>query len=230
MSGLVTWEGERLATLKKHLANGLNVSQIGTRMGVSYQAVSRVMDAHGLKKSDAAGFWTSEERVAFLKADFVAGLSCGQIAKRLTSTFKTPCTRNAVIGKLARLGLSDPSRVKSAKKVSVGRVKNPKPPLVVVSNRVADSQGGAAHIMNRVAAPLTTMGKDHGLTATATLTTLGAHACRWPIGDPRDADFGFCGRPRTHHAYCEAHRAVAYQSVPEARDRAREIKRAMRYA
>ena len=197
MSAWTAWDEPRLATLKKHLDDGLSISQAGTRMGVSYQAVSRAMDARGLKRSDAAGFWTSEERVAFLKADFVAGLSGGQIAKRLTAKFKSPVSRNAVIGKLSRLGLSDPSRVGATKKVSVGRIANAKPPRV--------SPPPAAE------APERPMGKDHGLTATATLATLGAHGCKWPIGDPRDADFGMCGRFRTHHAYCEAHRKIAYQ-------------------
>lgn len=217
MSGTVTWDTPRLAELKRLKGDGLNLSQIGERMGgLSYQAISRVMDAHGLKGTNAAGFWTSEERVAFLKADFVAGLSCGQIAKRLTAKFKSPVSRNAVIGKLSRLGLSDPSRVGATKKVSVGRIANAKPPRV--------SPPPAAE------APERPMGKDHGLTATATLATLKAHACKWPIGDPRDADFGMCGRFRTHHAYCEAHRAVAYKSVPEAKQQSREIKRAVRYA
>jgi GcrA cell cycle regulator len=83
--------------------------------------------------------------------------------------------------------------------------------------------------MARIEAPERPMGKDHGLAAMATMTTLKAHACKWPIGDPRDADFGMCGRFRTHHAYCEAHRAVAYKSVPEAKQQSREIKRAVRY-
>jgi GcrA cell cycle regulator len=40
----------------------------------------------------------------------------------------------------------------------------------------------------------------------ATILTLGEHACRWPIGDPDDAGFGFCGARRTgHSSYCEAH-------------------------
>ena len=32
------------------------------------------------------------------------------------------------------------------------------------------------------------------LPGTATVLTLGAHMCKWPIGDPSTDDFTFCGR------------------------------------
>jgi GcrA cell cycle regulator len=43
------------------------------------------------------------------------------------------------------------------------------------------------------------------------LTELGNHTCRWPLGDPRDENFCFCGkRVRSGQTYCEEHAAVAY--------------------
>jgi GcrA cell cycle regulator len=37
-------------------------------------------------------------------------------------------------------------------------------------------------------------------------------ACKWPIGDPVDVDFRFCGaRQRDGASYCEAHCRDAYQ-------------------
>jgi len=37
--------------------------------------------------------------------------------------------------------------------------------------------------------------------------------CRWPIGDPREDDFMFCGRNiRPGSPYCEQHTAMAYQA------------------
>ncbi len=50
--------------------------------------------------STAAGGWT-DERVASLKKLWLEGLSASQIAKQLGGV-----TRNAVIGKVHRLGLS----------------------------------------------------------------------------------------------------------------------------
>ena len=43
------------------------------------------------------------------------------------------------------------------------------------------------------------------------LVKLDNHTCRWPLGDPRDDDFCFCGkRVKTGQTYCEEHAAVAY--------------------
>lgn len=41
--------------------------------------------------------------------------------------------------------------------------------------------------------------------------------CRWPIGDPRDKDFKFCGCPISHKSYCQKHAELAYQSQKEKR-------------
>ena len=34
------------------------------------------------------------------------------------------------------------------------------------------------------------------------------HHCRWPLGDPRQADFRFCREPTQGAVYCEHHRAL----------------------
>jgi GcrA cell cycle regulator len=44
----------------------------------------------------------------------------------------------------------------------------------------------------------------------ATVLTLGAHMCKWPIGDPSSNEFTFCGR-RSDQTYCSEHARVAYQ-------------------
>jgi len=47
---------------------------------------------------------------------------------------------------------------------------------------------------------------------TATVLTLGAHMCKWPIGDPATDDFTFCGRRASDEGpYCVEHARVAYQ-------------------
>jgi GcrA cell cycle regulator len=46
---------------------------------------------------------------------------------------------------------------------------------------------------------------------TATVLTLGAHMCKWPIGDPSTDGFTFCGRRSSDGPYCNEHARVAYQ-------------------
>ena len=45
----------------------------------------------------------------------------------------------------------------------------------------------------------------------ATVLTLGAHMCKWPIGDPSTDGFTFCGRRQDDGPYCAEHARVAYQ-------------------
>jgi GcrA cell cycle regulator len=45
----------------------------------------------------------------------------------------------------------------------------------------------------------------------ATVLTLGAHMCKWPIGDPSTDAFTFCGRRSSDGPYCNEHARVAYQ-------------------
>ena len=43
------------------------------------------------------------------------------------------------------------------------------------------------------------------------LARLTATTCRWPLGDPGEADFAFCGLTcAVTESYCPAHRRLAY--------------------
>lgn len=49
-----------------------------------------------------------------------------------------------------------------------------------------------------------------------TLLDLKLNSCRWPIGEPKDADFHFCGKDTvTGKPYCAEHCKVAYTSLKE---------------
>jgi GcrA cell cycle regulator len=56
----------------------------------------------------------------------------------------------------------------------------------------------------------------------ATVLTINDRMCRWPIGDPAENEFHFCGRkPKNGSPYCEAHARKAYQPQQLRRDRGR---------
>jgi len=45
-----------------------------------------------------------------------------------------------------------------------------------------------------------------------TVATLEANDCRWPVGDPRESDFHFCGQAKlAGRPYCELHWRLAFQ-------------------
>ncbi len=139
--------------------------------------------------------WT-DERVEQLKSLWSEGLSASQIARALGGV-----TRNAVIGKVHRLGLAGragPARSERPRSVihkSVVRVAAPAPEIVEEEPIVLDD----GHF--------------------ATVLTINDRMCRWPIGDPSENEFHFCGhKPKSGSPYCEAHARKAYQP-PAARQR-----------
>ena len=55
----------------------------------------------------------------------------------------------------------------------------------------------------------------------ATILTLRDSMCKWPIGDPADPQFAFCGRKSDCGPYCAEHAKVAFQPQRK-RERKRE--------
>jgi GcrA cell cycle regulator len=46
-----------------------------------------------------------------------------------------------------------------------------------------------------------------------TTETLSGRTCKWPIGDPAEAEFHYCGHPpETGSPYCDTHERRSYQS------------------
>ncbi|MEQ8405424.1 MAG: GcrA family cell cycle regulator [Oceanicaulis sp.] len=157
--------------------------------------------------------WT-DERVETLKKLWADGLSASQIAKHLGGV-----TRNAVIGKVHRLGLSGraaPSRparrpaarpAPRAAKPAAAKSAQPaaKPAAATAPAPVREVKPAAP-----VRAPAEAKRLPNG--EYATVLTLREGMCKWPIGDPGDTEFRFCGRHSgIGSAYCEAHAQLAYQ-------------------
>lgn len=155
--------------------------------------------------------WT-DDRVATLTKLWADGLSASQIAKELGEV-----TRNAVIGKVHRLGLSGrakPSRPKRTAKAA------PKPAITAkVAPKARTPRAPSAprtpqQIVEAAAVPapppLEAKAMSNG--EFATILTITDHMCKWPIGDPSKSEFRFCGRKTDpDEPYCVAHSRVAYQ-------------------
>lgn len=153
----------------------------------------------GSSEGGARMSWT-DERVDQLRSLWTEGLSASQIARVLGDGI----TRNAVIGKVHRLGLAgraapariDRPRLPSAPRVHF-RVREPELPVVEEEPLKLDD------------------GSFVGVLA------INDRMCRWPIGDPSGDEFHFCGRnPKSGSPYCEAHARKAYQPQ-QVRDRRR---------
>ncbi|MCJ2036985.1 GcrA family cell cycle regulator [Methylobacterium sp. J-068] len=164
---------------------------------------------------DTVPSW-SDERVDQLRRLWEEGLSASQIATQLGGV-----TRNAVIGKVHRLGLS--GRVKSAEMAGTASRR---------TGRDAESESALAVVEDvipmvdlPVEIPPSTTPAPVALTISrrVTIMDLRESMCRWPIGDPTSPDFHYCGdRSITGLPYCTTHAQIAYQPAAE-RKRDRRI-------
>jgi GcrA cell cycle regulator len=140
--------------------------------------------------------WTTE-RITLLKNRINAGLSCGQIAREIG------VSRNAVIGKANRLGLSRFKGATAGQPERTGTPRNARP-RIVTQHRIlralwAKPQLGFAEVPGDSA-------------SRCSLFELQQWHCRWPINDPGAEDFGFCGKKQVDGLpYCAAHARMAYR-------------------
>ena len=155
--------------------------------------------------------WT-DERVELLKKYWTEGLTASQIAMRLGGI-----TRNAVIGKVHRLGLSG--------RAITTRLKPPRPrPAVGLTNRPPKARTAKPgnpllqsiyHDAEPYTAPVEEI--EIPLNERKSLQDLTESCCRWPIGDPQTPEFHFCnGKKVPGLPYCEHHSRRAFH-VPQPR-------------
>lgn len=145
--------------------------------------------------------WT-EERVDQLKKLWAEGLSASQIARTMGGV-----TRNAVIGKVHRLGLSGRITTTRSDRPRYTPHPRPRPRQVVPVQDVMDDPEPAPGEFSTVLA-------------------LNESICKWPLGNPGEEGFRFCGRKATDDApYCLEHTRKAYQPSQPKRDRSRERER-----
>ncbi|WP_170332657.1 GcrA family cell cycle regulator [Ruegeria arenilitoris] len=189
--------------------------------------------------------WT-DERVELLKKMWGEGQSASQIAKELGGV-----TRNAVIGKVHRLGLSNratgaaPAKAEPKEKPAPAPKAEAKPKPAPKTEPARPAPAPAAEAKPAVPArrqiipagqPLPPQPSANEISPEAlakvnevekkakklTLMELTEKTCKWPVGDPATEDFWFCGLPvEAGKPYCEAHVGVAFQPMSSRRDRRR---------
>ena len=154
--------------------------------------------------------WT-DERVELLKKLWSDGLSASQIAAELGGI-----TRNAVIGKVHRLGLSGRAKSPSS---GVPRPRKPRSHMLRVSRPVSRGANALALSYDTDLEPEPELIENIiPIGQRRTLLELNENTCRWPIGDPATPEFFFCGgKPLMGLPYCHYHARVAYQPAAERR-------------
>jgi GcrA cell cycle regulator len=156
--------------------------------------------------------WT-DERVELLKKLWSDGLSASQIAAELGGI-----TRNAVIGKVHRLGLSGRAKSASAAVARPRKARSPSHMLRLARSSIRGNTALAhAYEVDVEEAPelienIIPIGQRR------TILELNEQTCRWPIGDPGSSDFFFCGGNTVSGLpYCAYHSRMAYQPAADRR-------------
>ncbi len=169
--------------------------------------------------------WT-DERVEQLKKLWADGLSASQIAAQLGGV-----SRNAVIGKVHRLKLSGRGKTTStqtrSKKVNTGASGGQRSggSSAHMASRIVSRSVGATALQTEYSTDLV----PHTITKTVTdvvvpisrrleLVQLSERTCKWPVGDPLQPDFNFCGNDVGESGpYCTYHSRLAYQPASDRR-------------
>jgi GcrA cell cycle regulator len=157
------------------------------------------------------------ERVELLRKLWQDGISASRIATQLGAGI----TRNAVIGKVHRLGLA--GRAKPASSSGAQRPRRTAAPHAATQKTVA-LRGNTLMLREVVIAEeyeprVLPQAVVIPISERVTITQLRENMCRWPLGDPLTPEFRYCGtKCDTSTPYCLPHGRMAYQAPDRRRN------------
>lgn len=153
-----------------------------------------------------------DERIEQLKKLWSEGLSASQIAAELGGV-----TRNAVIGKVHRLGLSGRAKAKSP---AVSRVRKAAAKPQRVQHIVSRGNLAVIEDVEMDVEPVIDTRENVvvPISRRISIMELKEGVCRWPLGDPQTSEFAYCGSDCSgNKTYCGPHARIAYQPQNERR-------------
>ncbi|MBV8661472.1 MAG: hypothetical protein JO107_00085 [Hyphomicrobiales bacterium] len=200
------WTEARTESLKALWHDGKSASQIRDVLGggLSRSAISGKLDRLGLKRGKEQADNTRAARAVAARIEAKPrrdGWSLEQIdtAKRMRAEGRSfgaiggaiGRSRDAVQAKLFELGVRGRTRSKSVDQV--------------------ESLKAAASLVERFACEAAAEPAPDGVT----LLDLTQAMCRWPLGDPKEASFRFCGctKQSLKRPYCAEHAGMASEPV-----------------
>ena len=158
----------------------------------------------------------NDERIELLKKLWSEGFSASQIAAEIGGI-----SRNAVIGKVHRLGLSGRAKAPAA---VAPRARKPRS----ASSRPSGFGRGNLAYALRISpedqtepdlAPRADVFENVvPIGQRCSILELNESTCRWPLGEPGREDFAYCGGHTVEGLpYCGYHARIAYQPVADRR-------------
>ena len=197
------WTDSELAQLRELMGAGVRHRLIADILGRTYCAVvnkakkSGIKHASPYKNRECSGRWTMEETSILLECH-KEGLSAEESARKIPGK-----SRNAILGKIHRLGLSNTRKHKKPKRpkrearprVYVRQVRKPRPPKIPKSRT-----------------PLSLSELDPPEHMQINLMDRERNQCAWVIGDPKGMDTKCCGRSTWNEtSYCDVHYSASIE-------------------
>jgi GcrA cell cycle regulator len=149
--------------------------------------------------------WTPE-RVEQLRTCIATGLSCSEIAAEIG------VSRNAVIGKIHRLGLAPGRPAAGPAREDASHLRRSRPSSqrqllrLIFADRASPDRTTNTDLTNGGAAASVES------TRPCSLLELAARNCRWPVSNGGATAFAFCGNEAVGGlAYCAGHARMAYR-------------------
>jgi len=191
---------DEIEALRKHWATAPTIDEAAKRLGICRETARLWARKIGLVRPNTNP-WTPEltERLVALTK---AGDSGSAIAAKLG------VTRSAVIGKVHRLGMQLGNCRNGNGQIRTGR---PQKPVLTSFNKYRNRKAKSKPEFQKAPIPPPNV-EDIPRKAFAELSE---NDCRFPVNDPKDSDFGFCGNSKIPgSSYCAAHHARCWLSVP----------------
>ena len=226
----MNWTDERVELLTKLWAEGLSASQIAAQLGgVSRNAV--IGKVHRLKLSGRGKTTKAQPRAP--KAANTASTQTTNTTATQDAAAPTTGTQSTV--RAARTATerpaprvetvnSEPRARKSEAPIPLrtqpqaAREARPSPSYSTNSMKVDFAANAAA---NYDAAAMASSASDNNVVPmkrNLTLLQLTESTCKWPIGDPLNEDFHFCGADAGEASpYCSYHSKIAFQPISDRR-------------
>ena len=186
------WTEEMVESLKKMWDEGLSTGEIGRRLGVSKNSIvgkvhrlQLVARPSPIKKKDGTPVTKTKSPTK-------------EKIKPEKKEVETPSVKKE----------DKEEKKPTTPKVEVKPAEKPQPENKQIPIKTPTKEKNVDSFVN-VSIPVSHTPKKPG--DKVTVTDLDNHTCRWPIGDPKDENFHFCGaNVRIGQTYCEEHAAIAY--------------------
>ena len=185
----MAWTDQMVEDLRVMWKQGLTTAEIGKKLGVSKNSIVGKVHRLGLsgRPSPIKKKETTEE--AETKNTAAPKEKSAKPEKESAKTTVSAAKENVKEAKPAQVNAEKTTEKKEPEKSAVSKPEaKPEPEVKECFKSDLEKSAKAVSLME-----------------------LDNHTCRWPLGDPKDENFRFCGKKVCiGQTYCEEHSAIAY--------------------